>query len=136
MYFKSYDGWKAVGEKHQKAVLAQFTKADGSVAHYNFSAVRRMIEKPAAAITPADKDLLKQARSEGPCFFRSFEGWSDFGRGKKSIMVAQFINAAGVRLTRNLTSLQNMAANPPKKFSAFDSILLNSVIQDGPAPRR
>lgn len=136
MLFKSYDGWKAVGEKHQKAVLAQFTKADGETAHYNLATLRRMTEKPAAAMEHSDKALVKQAMGEGPCFFRSFLGWTNFGRGKKTILMAQFINAAGVRIDRNMSSLQTMAANPPKKFSAFDSTLLQAVIQDGPALRR
>ena len=136
MFFKSYDGWNVVGEKHKKAVLAQFTKADGETVHYNFSALRRMFQKPSGTMESSDTNLLREAISEGPRFFRSFEGWTDFGRGKKSIMVAQFVSSAGVKLTRSLSSLQTMAANPPKKFSPFDSTLLNAVIQDGPAPRR
>lgn len=137
MYFKSYDGWKAVsGDDNKKAVLAQFTKANDDIVHYNAAALRRKAGKLSENMDGADVALLRKAQNEGPLFFRSFEGWSNYGRRGKTIMIAHFVTAAGASIDRNLSSLQNMAANPPKKFSAFDSVLLKTAIEDGPAPRR
>ena len=137
MYFKSYDGWqKIVGDDNKKAVLAQFTKSTGETVHYNAAALRRKADKPSENMDSADTALLKKASSEGPLFFRSFDGWKNYGRGKKTIMIAHFVTAAGVGIDRGLSALQNMTANPPKKFSAFDAILLKTAIEDGPKQAR
>lgn len=138
MFFKSYDGWEVVGEKGKRAVLAKFTKEDDAVVHYNAAALKRLNNKPPETMEASDKALLRNALSEGPSFFHSFQGWQDIGRGKKkSIMVASFAIAGGVDKTRyGITALQNWAANPPKKASAADLELVKIAIQDSPALRR
>lgn len=137
MFFKSYDGWEAVkGDDNKTVVLAKFTKADDQTVHYNSAALRRISVRQPESMDDNDLLAVRQAIKDGPLHFSCFNGWSNIGRGGKQILVARFEQAGGKRVQRGLSALQNMAANPPKKFSAFDVALLDAAIKDGPAPRR
>ena len=119
MFFKSYDGWKAVKSDENKiAVLAQFTKADGEVTHYVLPALRRLLDRNPEA---TDKALLQAAITDGPTRLKSFDGWH--GR----ILLAHFMTSSGAR-RYNLSSLYNMQTNPPRNFSPSDKVLLAAAI--------
>ncbi len=137
MFFKSFDGWTAVGnEGERKVVLAKFTRSDDEVSHYNVAALHRMRDKPSSNFSDHDKQLIRDALKEGPVFFKAYYGWNNIGRGGKEIMIASLVKASGEHTRLNLRGIHNMAANPPPKFSAFDKAILTLAAQEAPAPRR
>lgn len=137
--FKSFDGWVAVTSDRDSTktkILAQFTRNDDdTIVHYNAAAVRRMKDKPSSTMTTDDKKLIRQAAAEAPRYFKSFDGWHDFGRGKKTFMSASFTDSTGGLRKYNLSALQNMKASPPPKFAPADKLFLEMAIQAGPARR-
>lgn len=136
MGFKSYDGWTAVtNEGGKAAVLAKFTKDDDSIVHYNYAALRRRHKRPPEHYTQEDSAKIAKACKEGPEFFSRYLGWQDIGRGKRSIHVCHFSKASGEKITRGLSALQNMAANPPPKFSPYDKTMLELAITEAPGAR-
>lgn len=136
IFFKSYDGWKAVDYEGRKIFLAEFTRADNEIVRYNISGLRRMHEKPSANFENSDKSLVRKALDAGPSFFKYYNGWRNTGRGGKTIMVAHFIKASGQSALYGLKNLMNMKASKPAKFSEFDAVVLETAIAQSPAPKR
>ncbi|MFA5592304.1 MAG: hypothetical protein WC989_03205 [Micavibrio sp.] len=133
MNFKSYDGWVGVDtdDVHpRKMILARFTKQDGEQVHYNLAALRRMQEKPSAAMTKPDLHLVRMALDNGPSYFKSFDGWKRNGR----ILLAHFTKATGGG-RYSQSGLSTMERNPPKKFSEFDMATLRAAMDTNPARR-
>ncbi len=133
--FQSFDGWKAIGDKNERAILAHFTKDDGETVRYGMMALRRMNEKPSQNMTWDDKWMVKQAVESGPSVFRSFDGWKNLGRRGHPILLAHFTKASGEKAKYNIGTLKDIAAHPAKKFSDYDDVVLKTAIQDGPAFR-
>lgn len=137
MSLKTYNGWTTVtSDDGKKAILAQFTKEDDTVVHYNLAALHRIKMKPSENFDKSDIALVSEAIAQGPKFFKAYNGWQNFGRGGKTIMICSLTKASGEHIRRNLTALQNMAANPPPKFSDYDRKILQTAIDSSPAPRR
>lgn len=137
MFLKSYDGWVAVGDREDRAFLAKFTKADGEDVHYGFAALRRLKGSPPENYTKADSKLIAQAVTEGPGMLRGFKGWSNYGgTGKRRKLMAHFVKASGASAHYNPASLDRLSTNPPKEFTPFDRVVIETAFADCPVPRR
>lgn len=129
--FKSFDGWKPVSVDGAQKVFAHFTKDDGAIVTLHMGKLARLQKEKPAAYNDKDRGLITWAMAEGPTFFRSFDGWHNYGRGK-TIMIAHFTKASGEPAKYSPGGLEDMAHNPPKKFSSFDAAVLHVAIESGP----
>lgn len=137
MFFKSFVGWSAVGDKgERKMLMAEFIKADDQPVHYNMAALRRMRDKPSENFNANDKRLINHVLEQGPSHLKAYNGWNNIGRKGKRIMVADIVQSSGRMQHMNLTALHNLAANPPNKFSAYDAAIVQLAISEAPAFRR
>lgn len=137
MLLKTYDEWTSVtSDDGKKAILAKFTKEDDTVVHYNFAALHRIKKKPSENFGKEDLSLISRAIADGPKFFKAYDGWRNFGRDGKTIMLCAFTKSSGEKVRRNLTALQNMAASPPPKFSPYDRAVLETALSDAPSFKR
>lgn len=133
--FKSFDGWKAVPsatDPKKQAILARFTKDDGETIHFNVGALRDKKAKPPESYNAGDKALIAKALQQGPSFFKYYKGWTNMGRGGKIIMTAHFVKASGEAAPYNVSALEQLIANPPKKATAFDKAVLWAAAKDAP----